>query len=83
MMMANRKLTLDTMVKYRIIVPGEIGDRWSDWLEGITITITQDRDNLPMTVLTGKFDQAALHGVLRRLYSFGVPLISINRLEVE
>jgi hypothetical protein len=33
---------------------------------------------LPVTTLTGAVDQAALHGLLRRLYSLGLPLISVN-----
>lgn len=41
------------------------------------LTIDSDADGLPITTLTGTFDQAALHGLLRRLYSLGLPLISV------
>ena len=34
-------------------------------------------DAQPITTLTGSFDQAALQGLLRRLYSLGIPLISV------
>jgi hypothetical protein len=43
----------------------------------MTITIESDGDGLPVTTLTGTVDQAALHGLLRRLYSLGLPLISV------
>ncbi len=49
----------------------------------MTITVESDVDGLPVTILTGTFDQAALQGLLRRLYSLGLPLISVNCLEVK
>jgi len=47
----------------------------------LTITIENDDDNLSITSLTGHLDQAALLGLLRRLYSLGVPLISVLCLD--
>ena len=41
-----------------------------------------DDDGRPVTTLTGTLDQAALHGLLRRLYSLGIPLISVNCIDV-
>jgi len=38
-------------------------------------------DGLPVTTLTGTVDQAALQSVLRRLYSVGLPLISVTCVE--
>jgi hypothetical protein len=72
-----QKLTLDRPATYRIKVPGHLDESWSDWDGKITITIDSDLDGLPVTTLTGSFDQAALHGLLRRLYSLGLPLISV------
>ncbi|MCJ7700643.1 MAG: hypothetical protein MUO62_03590 [Anaerolineales bacterium] len=48
----------------------------------MTISVGSDDDGLPITTLTGAVDQAALLGLLRRLYSLGLPLISVNCLEV-
>jgi hypothetical protein len=42
-----------------------------------------DDGDLPVSTLIGTFDQAALQGILRSLYSLGLPLISVNRLEVK
>jgi hypothetical protein len=75
------KLTLDRPATYQIKVPGHIGESWSDWVGGMTITVESDSDGLPVTTLTGTVDQAALHGLLRRLYSLGLPLISVNCVE--
>jgi len=75
---AKHKLTLDRPATYQIKVPGHLDESWSDWDGKITITIDSDVDGLPVTTLTGKVDQAALHGLLRRLYSLGLPLISVN-----
>lgn len=73
---SKRKLTLDRAAQYRIKVPGHIGENWANWADGMTMTIESGNDDRPVTVLTGKLDQAALQGLLRRLYSLGLPLIS-------
>ena len=76
-----QKLTLDRPATYWIKVPGHLDESWSDWDGKITITIDNDEDGLPVTTLTGSFDQAALQGLLRRLYSLGLPLISVMWVE--
>jgi hypothetical protein len=72
------KLTLDRPATYQIKVPGVLDERWSDWNGEMMITVEDDTDGLTVTTLTGTLDQAALQAVLRRLYSLGLPLISIN-----
>ena len=76
-----QKLTLDRPATYQIKVPEHLGESWSDWAGGMTITVDCEDDGLPITTLTGTLDQAALHGLLRRLYSLGLPLISVNCIE--
>jgi hypothetical protein len=62
---------------YEIRIRGLLDDRWADWFEGLTITREDNGD----TVLTGPLiDQAALHGLLRKVRDLGMPLISITRL---
>ena len=70
------KLTLDRPAAYQIKVPGELNESWSDWVEGVTVSVTKEKTLSPITTLTGNFDQAALQGLLRRLYAMGLPLIS-------
>ncbi len=74
---AKRKLSLDRPATYQIKVPGELDESWSDWAGGMTITVESEGDGSPVTTLTGTVDQAALQGLLRRLYSRGLPLISV------
>ncbi len=76
-----QKLTLDRPATYQIKVPGHIDESWSDWVGGMTITVESEGDGPPVTTLTGTLDQAALQGLLRRLYSLGLPLISVNCVE--
>jgi len=76
-----QELTLDQPATYQIKVPGELDESWSDWMQGMTIAVESEGEDPPVTTLTGTVDQAALHGVLRRLYSLGLPLISVNRSE--
>jgi len=78
-----RKLTLDRPVTYQIKVPGHLDESWTEWDGRITITVVSDDDDRPITTLTGELDQAALQGLLRRLYSLGLPLISVNWIESD
>jgi len=75
---ADQKLTLYRPATYQIKVPGYLDESWSDWAGGMAITFESEDDGPPVTTLTGTFDQAALQGLLRRLYSLGLPLISVN-----
>ena len=76
-----QKLTLDRPATYQIKVPGELDESWSDWFWGVTVAVERGSDGLPVTILTGTVDQAALHGMLRRLYSLGLPLLSVICVE--
>lgn len=76
-----KRLTLDRPVLYQIKVPGELDNNWSDCAEGMRIIIESDEDGQPVTTLSGILDQAALLGLLRRLYALGLPLISVICLD--
>jgi hypothetical protein len=63
---------------YQIRIRGRLGPRWVEWFEGLAITPGANGD----TLLTGPVvDQAALHGLLRRVRDLGLPLLSVSRLE--
>jgi hypothetical protein len=72
-----QKLTLDRPVTYQIKIPGVLDEKWLDWNGGMVITVESDRNGDPITTLTITVDQAALQGLLRYLYSLGLPLISV------
>lgn len=72
-----QKLTLDRPATYQIKVPGVLDERWSDWDGEMTVMVENEGGGPPVTTLTGTVDQAALQGLLRRLYSLGLPLISV------
>ena len=76
-----QKLTLDLPVTYAIQVPGHLDESWTEWDGRTTVTVKCQDDGSPVTTLTSTVDQAALHGLLRRLYSLGLPLISVICLD--
>ena len=78
-----KKLTLDRPASYQIKVPGVLDECWSDWAGGMTITIESEGEGPPVTTLRGDVDQAALQGLLRRLYSLGLPLISVMCVDCD
>jgi len=63
---------------YEIRLKGHLEDRWADWFGGLTITWEDNGE----TRLTGRVvDQAALHGLLRKVRDLGLPLISIIQVD--
>ena len=76
-----RQLSLHEPVCYQIKVPGQLDQRWTEWESRMTVSVLQEEDGLVVTTLTGAIDQAALVGVVRRLYSLGLPIISVIHIE--
>ena len=63
--------------QYRIKIKGQLDPRWQDWFDGLTITPT-DSGN---TLLSGEIvDQAALHGVFKKIRNLGLTIISVKPL---
>jgi hypothetical protein len=63
---------------YQIRIKGHLGSQWTDWFEGLTITLEENGE----TLLTGPVvDDAALHGLLKNVRDLGMPLLAVNRVE--
>jgi hypothetical protein len=63
---------------YEIRAKGRLGDRWSDWFEGMDL---EDQADGTTVLRCPALDQAALHGLLRTLRDLGLPLISISPID--
>lgn len=62
---------------YQIRLRGHLGGQWTNWFEGLAITLENNGD----TLLTGPVaDQAALFGLLRKVRDLGLPLVAVNRI---
>lgn len=81
--MANKpepKMNPNQPVIYQIRIKGHLDRRWRDWFGDATITLEESGD----TLLTCQVvDQAALHGLLKKVRDLGMPLISVNRAPRE
>jgi hypothetical protein len=66
--------------RYEIRLKGRLSPRWAATFDGMTLTAHEDGT----TVLRGPVaDQAALHGLLRRLGGLGVPLLSVTQIDPD
>lgn len=65
---------------YQIRIKGCLDPKWRVWFEGLTLTLEENGE----TLLTGPVtDQAALHGLLRKVRDLGMPLISVTVVEAD
>ena len=73
------ELTKDRPKIYQIDVQGRLDESWSDYLQGMAITVEKGPDGLYVTKITGAVvDQGALHGVLNRIRDLNLPLLSVK-----
>ena len=87
---SRQRFRQDQPATYQIQVQGWISERWADWFDDMTITLGDEDDagqpggSLAVTTLTGVVaDQAALLGLLQKLYTLGLPLLLVRRKEVD
>ena len=63
---------------YQIRIKSHLGRQWTDWFEGLAITLEDNGE----TLLTGQVvDQAALHGLLKKVRDVGMPLLSVSPMK--
>ena len=75
-----RRISLSGAVTYQIKIQGHLDEYWSEWFDDLVVTYDEQDD----TILTGQVtDQAALHGLLKKVRDLGLPLISVNPVECE
>ena len=74
----NPKIDPGQPMVYQIRIKGHLGSQWTGWFEGLTITLEENGD----TLLTGPVvDQAALHGLLKKVRDLGLQLVSVSPVE--
>jgi len=65
---------------YQIRITGQLSAQWSDWFEGMAISLDDSGD----TFITGPVvDQAALYGLLKKVRNLGMPLVSVFQIQSQ
>jgi len=78
------KLMVSAPATYRICVQGHLDEKWSDYVQGMSISTEYDDSQNPVTTLAGQLlDQAALMGVLNALYDCHLPILSVECLSIS
>jgi hypothetical protein len=68
----------DQVKIFQIRIRGHLSQQWTDWFEGLTITLEEDGN----TLVSGPVvDQSALHGILKKIRDLGMPLLSVNPVD--
>lgn len=75
---------MDEQADYCIVVRGELSRKWIDWFDNLDIEVSQEPDGAPVTTLSGPVaDQAALRGILCKLWDLNLTLISVGSIEAQ
>lgn len=73
-----------TSAVYQIKVQGSVGPQWSEYFAGLDLAVELDGEQIPLTTLTGRVpDQAALRGILNKLWDMNVTLISAEQITAQ
>jgi hypothetical protein len=76
----NAKTDPGKPMNYQIRLKGHLDSQWTDWFDGLSITLEEDGD----TLLTGPVvDQSALHGLLKKVRDLGLPLVSVIQIQCK
>ena len=65
----------DRSTHYQICLEGKLDERWLRWFDGLEVNSSSDNQ----TIISGEFDQSALHGLFNGIRDLGVTLISVRR----
>lgn len=69
---------------YQIILAGKIDASWAKWFGELSITCQKEADETCVTILSGTIvDQAALRGLLNRMWDLNLDLISVERVNPQ
>lgn len=68
------------MTTYHIRIQGHLDEQWADWFDGVTIIL---EDNGETLIIFPEADQAALHGLLKKIRNLGLTLLSLQQISPD
>lgn len=76
----SQQATLQQPATYQIQVRGRLEENWTTWFDDMRVGTGTRNDGTTVTTLTGRLDQSALHGILRRIRDLGLLLLQVEQL---
>ena len=76
----NSTTVFDEPRAYQVRLKGQLGSEWAEWFGGLSVAPEADGT---MRLISPPIDQAALHGLLKKVRDLGLPLLSINPIELD
>ena len=73
----------ETQLHYRICVLGRLGPTGAAWFDGLTLTVDETTSPVQTCLEGPMMDQAALHGLLKRIRDLGLTLTSVRILDED
>ena len=68
--------------KYQIVIQEQLDDSWAEWFNNFILEFKTDDQGNPITVLTGRvIDQAALNGILTKIWNLNLTVISVKQID--
>ena len=81
---SSQKLNMYEPAVFRICIQGELDESWFDYFSAQSVSVEVDQDGQTVTVFISEpMDQGALVGLINRLNDLGLPLISVDPIQME
>jgi hypothetical protein len=68
--------------RYEIVIREKLDNSWKEWFGDLELSSAADDQGNPFSILTGPVvDQAALNGILTKIWNLNLTVLSVNQID--